>query len=793
MTAMSSPRIFVSATSGDLRSARQVVKEALLTINCHPVEQTNFQPDFRTVGQMLREKIQGCQALVHLAGMRYGAEPDPKTLPEGMTRRSYTQMEYDIAKELGLRVYTFVVPEGFPYDVPVDGDGQPMGPEDETKATLQRQHRQNLLNGEHIYELPNNELQLRTRILALQEKVIGLEQEQAGVRDEVKRSRHAGLKAFVAIALLLLMVGGGVAWLMQRQEVLVAATKMDATALRARLTEASERTRDTELAEAEKAPKLADRERLGEVARQAHEVRVTRIQDLASRLAELANDGDTSPHLQKMTRALEEEGVDAALAYIDKRRQEVLAEIREVRALESQRTRQKLQPLLKAAELEASKGANEAARQHYREVVELEPQWPEALEAYAWFLYDQSQKSLLNGSVKDAVADAEEQLALAKKRHGVKPEDLLGQRVLAVAHCQVADVLLIRAGTGDAERVWQHLQEGLTLVEKLHQAQPDSSRARRDFSINLNRLGDFLMKRGQAGDRDKALEYYTRDLEMSEAEQKAHPESEQAGRDVAIGLDRLGEFMLGRGQEGDVDKALGYYERSLETVEKLLKAKPDSQDAANDVAVILNKVGDVRYRRNQGDDEKLALGLYERSLALREKLLKEQPKSRDVARSVAASLSKTGNLLVTRAQGDDLARALPMYERSLSITEELYKANPDSGQAARDLAVNVERLADLLAKRNAPGDAEKAQVLYQRDLELCENLLKANPDSAAAVKDVVITHFKVALWLTQQGKDASANYKACYDLLHPRIQKGMTFEPVIVRLYELSQKFAGQP
>ena len=34
----SPPQVFISATSGDLRRVRQVVKDALLTINCMPVE-----------------------------------------------------------------------------------------------------------------------------------------------------------------------------------------------------------------------------------------------------------------------------------------------------------------------------------------------------------------------------------------------------------------------------------------------------------------------------------------------------------------------------------------------------------------------------------------------------------------------------------------------------------------------------------------------------------------------------------------------------------------------------------
>lgn len=57
---MNPPKIFISATSGDLSSARQIAKEALLTIKCHPVEQTNFEPDWRSVTDMLRGKIGDC-------------------------------------------------------------------------------------------------------------------------------------------------------------------------------------------------------------------------------------------------------------------------------------------------------------------------------------------------------------------------------------------------------------------------------------------------------------------------------------------------------------------------------------------------------------------------------------------------------------------------------------------------------------------------------------------------------------------------------------------------------------
>ena len=90
---MNPPKVFISATSGDLRSARQVAKDALLTINCHPVEQTNFEPDWRTVEGMLRGGLKAFQALIHVVGLRYGAEPDPATLSPGTPRRGYPQMK----------------------------------------------------------------------------------------------------------------------------------------------------------------------------------------------------------------------------------------------------------------------------------------------------------------------------------------------------------------------------------------------------------------------------------------------------------------------------------------------------------------------------------------------------------------------------------------------------------------------------------------------------------------------------------------------------------------------------
>ena len=135
------PVIFVSATSRDLSSCRQMIKEALLTLGCVPVEQRNFPPSAGSVRRMLRERLRTCQAVIHVAGEVYGSEPDERS--PGEPRRSYTQLEFDMARELGLPVYVFVCVGGFPYD--------PHDPEPEELRELQRAHRRALRSGQNLY------------------------------------------------------------------------------------------------------------------------------------------------------------------------------------------------------------------------------------------------------------------------------------------------------------------------------------------------------------------------------------------------------------------------------------------------------------------------------------------------------------------------------------------------------------------------------------------------------------------------------------------------------------------
>ncbi len=107
------PFVFISACTRDLQQARLVLRDALLSLGCHPVLQDHFEvtPGEPIVAK-LRRKITDCDYVIHLAGKCYGAAPGER---HGGEERSYTQIEYHLAQELGIKTFAFLCAKDFPY------------------------------------------------------------------------------------------------------------------------------------------------------------------------------------------------------------------------------------------------------------------------------------------------------------------------------------------------------------------------------------------------------------------------------------------------------------------------------------------------------------------------------------------------------------------------------------------------------------------------------------------------------------------------------------------------------
>jgi tetratricopeptide (TPR) repeat protein len=144
-------RVFISATTHDLQSYRKLVTSWAKSKGYIPVVQEDFPayPHDYSVKDVLRENLSSCDAVIHLAGLYYGAEPTGYVSPE--SRRSYTQLEYDLAKILRRQLFVLIASEDYEPDEPITNQSQ-------DHYQFQRQHRQRIRDsGGMRYPFSNHE------------------------------------------------------------------------------------------------------------------------------------------------------------------------------------------------------------------------------------------------------------------------------------------------------------------------------------------------------------------------------------------------------------------------------------------------------------------------------------------------------------------------------------------------------------------------------------------------------------------------------------------------------------
>ena len=132
-------KVFVSAVTDELLPFRTAASDALRNMGVDVVVQEKFSTEYGTVRQVLWDKIRPCDAVVCLVGFSFGREPDNR--PPGQERRSYTQIEYDIGRELGKPTILLFSTK----DVPL-----PTAGENEEKQQLQQRYRAELMSSDLI-------------------------------------------------------------------------------------------------------------------------------------------------------------------------------------------------------------------------------------------------------------------------------------------------------------------------------------------------------------------------------------------------------------------------------------------------------------------------------------------------------------------------------------------------------------------------------------------------------------------------------------------------------------------
>ncbi len=97
-------QVFISSTFADLKEERRKILDVLLMADCIPAGMEAFVASDIEQFEVIKRVIDLCDYYVLIIGKRYGSI-------HPVTGKSYTEMEYDYAKEKGIPVLVFVLDE----------------------------------------------------------------------------------------------------------------------------------------------------------------------------------------------------------------------------------------------------------------------------------------------------------------------------------------------------------------------------------------------------------------------------------------------------------------------------------------------------------------------------------------------------------------------------------------------------------------------------------------------------------------------------------------------------------
>jgi tetratricopeptide (TPR) repeat protein len=693
-------RVFISATSKDLGTVRELVEEALLTMDCMPIEQTNFPPDYRSVREMIEEKVAGCEAVIQIVGIRYGAEPDPSTLPEGAARRSYTQMEADIARKLEKKLYLFVCPEDFPYDQATA--------ESEELQGLQRAYRAEIAKGEI----------LRTEVKDREElgrKVRELQFELEKLKSEIGRNQR---RVVLSLVVLLLLLGGIGAGIWRLPGVVKKEVRYDRGRAREQLVADIKAEAQKKIVEA------------GDDWRKTIEIEKWRDQQLSEldrfldRIQQTFDAGQVTESYRKATDLLAAKGADEALAYLQARGNQRKSQIEmqaNQRDQEEAGLRNLLQEELLAASLLETKFRFDDAEAKYRQVLEKSGSWPKARNDFTWFLITRGEvidPAAGNAKLQEALELCRGTLAFASRQ--TAPQDW------AATQNNLGWVLRDLGERKNGEQCAHYLEQSVVAYRAALEVRT-REQLPQDWAATQNSMGIVLTVLGERASGEQSAQYLQQSLAAYRAALEVRTR-EQLPQRWATTQSNLGMVLRDLGERASGEQGAQYLEQSLAAYRAALEVRTREQlpqqwaATENNLGMVLAVLAERASGEQGAQYSEQSMAAYHAALEVR---TREQ-----LPQGWAATQANLGNLfsvLGRRVTGEQGAQYLDQSVAAYRAALEVYTRE----QSPQDWAATQGNLGSVLSVLGERTSGEQGVQYLQRAVDSLENALSIFTPEAA--------------------------------------------------------------
>lgn len=188
------------------------------------------------------------------------------------------------------------------------------------------------------------------------------------------------------------------------------------------------------------------------------------------------------------------------------------------------------------------------------------------------------------GNLSQALTEYRSSLTIMERLTAADPSNTLWQRELSISHSKVAGALQTQ---GDLSGALTEYRAGLTILESLATGDPSNAGWQQDLSVNHQNVGRVLQTQGEL---EEALQEYRASLAIVERLALADPSNVVTQRGLSLAHARVANVLQA---QGDLKGALAEYRASLEITERLVAAEPSNAAWQRDLWVACCWIADT--------------------------------------------------------------------------------------------------------------------------------------------------------------------------------------------------------
>jgi tetratricopeptide (TPR) repeat protein len=287
------------------------------------------------------------------------------------------------------------------------------------------------------------------------------------------------------------------------------------------------------------------------------------------------------------------------------------------------------------------------------------------------------------------------------------PGNLVVRQSLAVQQNDLG-ILLRRSGRPDLAA--QALREAVALRSRLTAADPGRLEFQEGLARSYHNLGN---AQSDAGEGENALHSWRASVTAWERLVEGSPNVIEFRRGLAISYNGLGAQQLNSSDPAAAESSLG---RAVSILERLIAAEPGNvptrdtlASASHNLARVHHDLGRFLPDAKRLDDAGRA---YQKSISIRQALLRNRPRDLNIALMLAGTLSSFGQLLSDRGQA---RAALDRSDEAVRLLDDVLRRQPAHRRARRILrrvlSSRAEKQAALGRSAAALADCDRAIVV----------------------------------------------------------------------------------